>query len=80
MTKLERLVLGTGNRKKGEELLQLLAPLELRLETLADYPNAISVAEDGDSFAANARLKATRQARHLDRWVLGEDKIGRAHV
>jgi XTP/dITP diphosphohydrolase len=67
------LVLGTGNRKKGLELLELLAPLGLRLETLADYPQALAVDENGDSFAANARLKATEQARHLGRWVLGED-------
>ncbi len=67
------LVLGTRNRKKGEELVDLLAPLGLRLQTLADIPQAINVVEDGDSFAANARLKATRQAVHLGRWVLGED-------
>lgn len=67
------LVLGTGNRKKGLELIDLLAPIGLSIQTLADFPNAISVVEDGDTFAANAALKATQQARHLDRWVLGED-------
>lgn len=70
---MPRLVLGTANRKKGIELVDLLVPLGLRLETLADYPQAISVVEDGDSFAANAALKAQQQARHLGRWVLGED-------
>src|SRR5690606_12575314 len=29
--------------------------------------------EDGDSFAANARLKAIAQARHLGEWVLADD-------
>lgn len=67
------LVLGTHNRKKGRELVDLLAPHGFELKTLADYPDAIEVAEDGDSFAANAVLKATQQARHLDRWVIGED-------
>lgn len=70
---MRRLVLGTANRKKGIELVDLLAPLGLRIESLADYPQAISVVEDGDSFAANAALKAQQQARHLGRWVLGED-------
>ena len=36
-------------------------------------PDAIDVVEDGDSFAANAVLKATQQARHLGRWVLADD-------
>ena len=73
MVDLPLLVLGTGNRKKGLELRQLLEPLGLRIQTLADYPSALAVDETGDSFAANAALKATRQARHLNRWVLGED-------
>jgi len=67
------LVLGTGNRKKGQELARLLARAGLEIRTLADYPQAIEVIEDGDSFAANAALKATQQARHLGRWVLADD-------
>ncbi len=73
MTAHATLVLGTGNRKKAIELVELLAPLGLHLKTLADMPQAISVEETGQSFAENARLKATEQARHLAAWVLGED-------
>jgi len=73
MSRLRLLVLGTWNRKKGEELAAQLAPLGLELRTLADFPQALSVAEDGDSFQANARAKAVEQARHLGEWVLGED-------
>jgi XTP/dITP diphosphohydrolase len=73
MPSLHRLVLGTGNRKKGLELIESLSPLGLELVTLADCPSAISVVEDGDSFAANARKKACHQAVHLNEWVLGED-------
>jgi XTP/dITP diphosphohydrolase len=67
------LVLGTGNRKKGLELVDLLGSVGLTLTTLADFPQAISVEETGDTFAANAALKATVQAMHLGQWVLGED-------
>ncbi len=67
------LVLGTHNRKKGVELEKLLQPFGFELKTLADYPNSIEVVEDGDSFEANARLKATQQAQHLNQWVIGED-------
>lgn len=67
------LVLGTANRKKGLELVELFASWGFQVETLADYPEAISVVEDGATFAANAALKAMQQARHLGRWVLGED-------
>src|SRR5436309_13946257 len=67
------LVLGSRNRKKLGELAELLQPHGLALKTLADFPGAIEVEETGDTFAANARLKATVQARHLKQWVLGED-------
>ena len=43
------------------------------MKTLADFSGAIEVEETGETFAANARLKATVQARHLKQWVLGED-------
>jgi XTP/dITP diphosphohydrolase len=67
------LVLGTGNRKKGQELALLLAPAGVELRTLADFPEAIDVLENGDTFAANAELKAVQQARHLGQWVLADD-------
>jgi XTP/dITP diphosphohydrolase len=67
------LALGTRNKKKGVELVELLAPLGIELVTLADIPEAIEVEETGQTFAENAALKAVEQARHLQRWVLGED-------
>jgi XTP/dITP diphosphohydrolase len=67
------LVLGTHNRKKGVELAELLAPHGIELRTLAEFPQAIQVVEDGDTFASNAAKKATQQARLLGQWVLGED-------
>lgn len=68
-----QLILGTGNRKKAIELTELLAPHGFLLQTLADFSDVLNVVEDGDSFAANAALKATQQAQHLGHWVLGED-------
>src|SRR5688572_10350916 len=67
------IVLGTRNHKKGAELAELLAPWELSVATLDDVPDAIDVLEDGDSFAANAALKAAKQSAHLKRWVLADD-------
>jgi XTP/dITP diphosphohydrolase len=67
------LVIGTHNRKKGEELAELLFPWGFRVITLSEVPGAVQVEEDGETFAANAALKATRQARHLGRWVLADD-------
>lgn len=67
------LVLGTANPHKSRELAEVLQPVRLQWQTLADFPQAIAVEEDGKTFAENAARKATRQARHLQRWVLAED-------
>jgi XTP/dITP diphosphohydrolase len=67
------LVLGTHNRKKGQELIDLVAPWGFDCKSLADFPSAMEVDESGTTFAENARLKARGQARQLRHWVLGED-------
>ena len=67
------LVLGTGNRKKGRELAELVAPLGIEVRTLADYPGTPVVDETGRTFADNARLKAVGYAALLNQWVLADD-------
>ena len=67
------LVFGTGNRKKAGELVDLLAPWGIELKTLADFETPLEVEESGQTFAENARLKATQQAKHLRQWVLADD-------
>jgi XTP/dITP diphosphohydrolase len=67
------LVVGTRNPRKREELLDILAGLGLELRDLTQFPTAPEVVEDGQTFADNARKKATELAGHLHHWVLGED-------
>jgi XTP/dITP diphosphohydrolase len=68
-----KLVLGTRNRKKREEIVEILSDLGLEFGDLNDFPDAPEVDEDGTTFEANARKKATELARALGHWVLGED-------
>ena len=70
---LQQFVLGTHNKKKRAELDALLRPHGFAVRSLEDFPDAIEVVEDGNSFAENAAKKATEQAVHLGAWVLGED-------
>lgn len=75
------LVLGTRNRKKGEEMAELINPAwepnprlsRLAVKTLADFPEAPEVDEDADTFRGNARKKANETARALGIWVLADD-------
>jgi XTP/dITP diphosphohydrolase len=67
------LVVGTRNPKKREEILEILSDLPIEVRDLTAFPGAPEVVEDGDTFKANARKKASELARHLKHWVLGED-------
>jgi XTP/dITP diphosphohydrolase len=73
MSKTPQLVIGTANRKKGLELEQLFANVGVKLLTLADFPPLPPVEEDGETFAANAILKASGYAQQLQQWVLADD-------
>ena len=56
------LVLGTRNRKKCREIAEILDGLTWELHDLTSYPEAPEVVEDGATFEANARKKATKLA------------------
>jgi len=56
---IKEFVLATRNQHKGEELVVLLGDLGIRIRTLADFPDAPEVEEDGETCEANAIKKAT---------------------
>lgn len=67
------LILGTTNEGKVRELVELLAPFGIPCRSLRGLAGGIDVQETGDTFAANAALKAGQQAAALGAWVLAED-------
>ncbi len=67
------LVIASRNAKKRREIEELLAPHGVEVLIVSDFPDVPEVVEDGQTFAENAAKKATQTARHLNRWVLGED-------
>jgi XTP/dITP diphosphohydrolase len=68
-----RLVIGTFNRKKGRELVELAAREGFASATLGDVSQAEEVDETGATFAENAVLKAQGYALTLGEWVLADD-------
>jgi XTP/dITP diphosphohydrolase len=67
------LVVGTRNAKKRGEIFEILGDLGLEIVDLSRWPDAPEVVEDGATFEANARKKASELALALHEWVLGED-------
>ena len=75
------LILGTRNHKKGRELAQLIAPPwepnsrlgRLDVRSLDEHPEVADVVEDAETFAGNARKKASEVALALGTWTLADD-------
>ena len=55
---IKEILLATRNSDKVRELAALLGDLGIRIRTLADFPTAPEVEEDGETCEANARKKA----------------------
>jgi XTP/dITP diphosphohydrolase len=61
---VKELVLATRNPDKGVELAALLSDVGMTIRTLADFPGAPEVVEDGNTCEANAIKKATEIAKY----------------
>ena len=66
-------VLATHNPDKGREIAALLERLPLSIRTLAEFPDAPEVIEDGETCHANALKKATVLARHTGLLAIADD-------
>lgn len=67
------IVLSSRNKKKTQEVREILGAVGFTVIPVTDFPNVPDVEEDGLTFAENAARKASQVAQHLNRWVIGED-------
>ena len=67
------LVVATKNQGKMREIRDLLKDFKIKVTSLADYPDAPEIVEDGTTFAQNALKKAATIALYTKKLTLGED-------
>lgn len=72
---MRRLVIATHNPKKAREMHQILGERfpDLELLTLVDFPGAPEPEETGDTYEANAIIKAESAAAFTGEWCLADD-------
>ena len=68
-----RVVLATRNAHKVEEVRRILAPHDVELVSLSEFPDVGEVAETGATFADNALLKAEAVASATGLVALADD-------
>ena len=67
------LIVATKNKKKLKEIREIWRGLGLKMTSLADYPKAPRIIENGKTFRENAVKKAVKTARFTRKLTLGED-------
>ena len=70
---LTTLVIATHNAHKVEEMRVLLGDLPVRLAGLGEYPDAPEPEETGETFEANACIKAISAAVTTGEWAVADD-------
>lgn len=71
--KIKRLIVATTNKGKLREYEEMLGAMDLTLEGLGAFVGLSEPVEDGDSFRANAEIKAREYAVQTGAWVLADD-------
>ncbi|HZL34512.1 MAG TPA: XTP/dITP diphosphatase [Tepidisphaeraceae bacterium] len=67
------LLIATANAGKIREFRQMLGGDRFSWHDLSEFPNIVEVPETGDTFHANACLKAAGYATQANMWALADD-------
>jgi|SaaInlStandDraft_1057018.scaffolds.fasta_scaffold69946_2 non-canonical purine NTP pyrophosphatase (RdgB/HAM1 family) len=71
---MQQCLIASGNAHKVQEIREILKDVPLEILSLKDLPAVPpEPVEDGDSFEANAQIKALGYAKSFDGWVLADD-------
>ena len=70
---MKKIVIGSGNQHKIEEIKSFFSDLDLKFEGLDPELDLPEVIEDGKSYKQNALKKARQRAKELNEIVLADD-------
>jgi XTP/dITP diphosphohydrolase len=70
---VRELIVATQNKKKLQEIKEILRDLHFSILSLADFSRVPRIVENGATFRENAAKKAVASARFYGRLSLGED-------
>jgi XTP/dITP diphosphohydrolase len=72
---MKKILVASTNRGKLAELKAMIGSANIDVEWLGlnDFPNVPEVAEDGETFAENARKKALGYAKATGLWAIADD-------
>lgn len=73
MINISSLVIGSTNKKKSEEISNIISNLSIKILNLNDFNNVPEIEEDGETFQENAIKKASTLAKWCNNLVIADD-------
>lgn len=70
---MRRIIFATGNSGKLREIREILADMDVEVVSMKEAGLNVDIEENGDTFEANARIKAEAIAAYTDDIVLADD-------
>lgn len=70
---MKKLIIATGNKKKAEEIKDIMSLSDYEVVSMADFENKPQIIEDGETFEANAVKKAVEISLFYDAMVIADD-------
>ena len=70
---MEKLVFATGNMNKLREIKEILAGINLEIVSMKEAGGDIDIVEDGDTFEANALIKARAVSKACGAMAVADD-------
>lgn len=70
---MRRIIFATGNAGKLREIREIMADMDVEVVSMKEAGLDVDIEESGDTFEANARIKAEAIAAHTEDIVLADD-------
>lgn len=70
---MTKIIFATGNQDKMREIREIMADMDVEIQSMKEAGIQADIVEDGETFEDNARIKAQAIANYTDAIVLADD-------
>lgn len=70
---MTKIIFATGNQDKMREIREIMADMDVEIQSMKEAGIQVDIVEDGETFEDNARIKAQAIADYTDAIVLADD-------
>ena len=70
---MTKIIFATGNKDKMREICEIMADMDVEIQSMKEAGISVDIVEDGKTFEENALIKARAVAQYTDAIVLADD-------